>query len=96
MKYIIAPYVFALLTAKAESIKNIPHIIYPAELHWNEDPHSRADPQSGTPYKTSTQARFESEGSDANKYSVDQRDQNPSTKNAYRAYNTNDKEPTLI
>jgi hypothetical protein len=54
MKYTIAPYVLALLTAKAEKITNVPHIILPAALHWNEDPHSRADPQSGTPYKTST------------------------------------------
>ena len=40
--------------------------VYAGMYHWNEDPHSVPTPLSGTPYLTSTQARFISENSTAN------------------------------
>lgn len=60
----------------------------PAPAHWNEDPNSRPTPLSGTPYKTSTQARLEAEGSDVNVRSTEPSNENPSTQNAYRPWNT--------
>ena len=72
-----------------------PDPIYPAELHWNEDPHSRPTPLSGANqfgYKTTTQARLESQGLDIHIRSTEPNNENPSTLNAYRPWNANDKE----
>jgi len=56
MKVFISQAVLALISVRAVKVGS-PDPIRPAELHWNEDPHSRPDPLSGANqfgYKTST------------------------------------------
>ena len=44
------------LCATTETI-NVKGPVYPADGHWNEDPHSRPTPISGVKHMTSTEAR---------------------------------------
>ena len=60
MKYTIA------FIAATQAVKMNKAPVWSGQPHWNEDPHSIPTPLSGTPYLTSTQARFISENSTAN------------------------------
>ena len=57
-----------MLASSAAAITLSRPAVYTTMRHWNEDPHSTPSPMVGGPgYLTSTQARFEKEGSTLNK-----------------------------
>lgn len=58
MKQYYSLAVAALLSTSAASETPEGHPVYPAEFHFNEDPHSLPNPIAGKKYMTTTQAKY--------------------------------------
>ena len=82
---------FALLISSTSAIyMNKRGPIYPASLHWNEDPHSVPTPISGVDFFTSTQARLKADNFTGHIQAYEHKGQNPDY--AFAPYNAHDAE----